>query len=82
MRNRRLEQRAKVPKEPYEIKKNDIRPLYYKQTPHGSILSRSPMISMIFPSMKEKIRQYKEPLQTLPPVPTRAKSTVAFQRGQ
>ena len=76
VRNKRLLARAKVPKEPYEIKKNDIRPLYYKQTPHGSILSRSPMISMIFPSMKEKIRQYKEPLQTLPPVPTRAKSTV------
>lgn len=30
LRNKRLLQRAKVPKEPYETKKNDIRPLYYK----------------------------------------------------
>ena len=73
-RNKRLLARAKVPKEPYEIKKNDIRPLYHKQTPHGSVLSRSPMISLIFPSMQDKIREFKQPV-SLPPInPNRSKS--------
>jgi hypothetical protein len=82
-RNKRLLAKAKVPKEPYEIKKNDIRPLYHKQTPHGSVLSRSPMISMIFPSMQDKIRQFKHPIN-LPPI-SRSKSmagNVRMNMGQ
>jgi hypothetical protein len=80
-RNLRLIARSKVPKMPYEIKKNDIRPLYHKQTPHGSVLSRSPMISMIFPSMKDKIRQFKQPINMeIPPISARLKSAAGTAR--
>lgn len=40
--------------------KSEIRPLYYKLTPHGAVESRSPMVSLIFPSLKDKMRPFKE----------------------
>ena len=50
--------RFKVPKESnrqsYLRAKTEIRPLFNRLTPHGAVNSRSPLVSMIFPSMKDK----------------------------
>ena len=36
--------------------KTEIRPLFTRQTPHGAVQSRSPLVSMIFPSLKDKTK--------------------------
>jgi len=36
--------------------KTEIRPLFNRLTPHGAVNSRSPLVSMIFPSLKDKFR--------------------------
>lgn len=56
--------KARVPNENYThsyIKqKTEIRPLFYKLTPYGATNARSPLVSLIFPSMKDKIRVFEE----------------------
>lgn len=56
--------KAKVPNQNYRhsyIKqKTEIRPLFYKLTPYGATNARSPLVSLIFPSMKDKIRVFEE----------------------
>ena len=53
-----MEMRFKVPKESnrqsYLRAKTEIRPLFNRLTPHGAVNARSPLVSMIFPSMKDK----------------------------
>jgi len=53
-----MEMRFRVPKETHRqsyIKaKTEIRPLFNRLTPHGALNSRSPLVSMIFPSLKDK----------------------------
>merc|ERR1712086_1193592 len=55
---KRVELRFKVPKEnnrqSYLRAKTEIRPLFNRLTPHGAVNSRSPLVSMIFPSLKDK----------------------------
>lgn len=42
-------------------KKTEIRPMYNSSvTPYGAINSRSPLVSLIFPSLKDKIRNFEE----------------------
>ncbi len=57
---KKLMLRSRVPKEsgrvPLNKTKSEIRPLYNRMTPHAAIFSRSPMVSLIFPSVKDKIR--------------------------
>ena len=36
--------------------KTEIRPLFARVTPHGAVSSRSPLVSMIFPSLKDKMK--------------------------
>ncbi len=36
--------------------KTEIRPLFTRLTPHGAVQSRSPLVSMIFPSLKDKTK--------------------------
>ena len=59
-----MEMRIKVPKEnnrqSYLKAKTEIRPLFSRLTPHGAINSRSPLVSMIFPSMKDKVKVFQE----------------------
>ena len=54
--------RFKVPKESnrqsYLRAKTEIRPLFSRLTPHGAVNSRSPLVSMIFPSLKDKQRSF------------------------
>ena len=57
----RLLKRSTVPKPRFDLPASDIKPLYYKQTPLGSTFSRTAMMSMIFPSMQDKMRSYKSP---------------------
>lgn len=56
--------KSKIPNEnfrhSYLRQKTEIRPLFYKLTPHGATNARSPLISLIFPSMKDKIRVFEE----------------------
>lgn len=40
--------------------KNEIRPLFCYLTPHGARNSRSPLVSLLFPSMKDKIRVFED----------------------
>lgn len=40
--------------------KSEIRPLYNRLTPHGAVLTRSPMVSLIFPSLKDKIKMFQD----------------------
>lgn len=40
--------------------KSEIRPLFHRLTPHGAVLSRSPMVSLIFPSLKDKMKSFKD----------------------
>lgn len=60
----RYAMKSRVPNENYRhsyIKqKTEIRPLFYKLTPHGATNARSPLISLLFPSMKDKIRVFEE----------------------
>jgi hypothetical protein len=59
-----LELKFKVPKESnrqsYLRAKTEIRPLFNRLTPHGAVNSRSPLVSMIFPSLKDKIKIFQE----------------------
>ena len=61
---KRMELRFKVPKEnnrqSYIRSKNEIRPLFNRLTPHGATNSRSPLVSMIFPSLKDKIKIFQD----------------------
>ena len=53
-----------MPKEHYRQSylraKTEIRPLYTILTPHGAVNSRSPLVSLIFPSSKDKIRIFED----------------------
>ena len=40
--------------------KQEIRPLYHKLTPYNAATCRSPMVSLIFPSTKDKIRMHAD----------------------
>ena len=40
--------------------KTEIRPLFTRLTPHGAVQSRSPLVSMIFPSLKDKTKIFQE----------------------
>lgn len=57
----RMELRFKVPKESnrqsYIRSKTEIRPLFARLTPHGAVSARSPLVSLIFPSQKDRINQ-------------------------
>ena len=59
-----MEMRFKVPKvnnrQSYLKAKTEIRPLFTRLTPHGAVQSRSPLVSMIFPSFKDKKNQYND----------------------
>jgi len=59
-----MELRFKVPKEnnrqSYLRAKTEIRPLFNRLTPHGAVNSRSPLVSMIFPSLKDKIKIFQD----------------------
>ena len=59
-----MELRFKVPKESnrqsYLRAKTEIRPLFNRLTPHGAVNSRSPLVSMIFPSLKDKFRIFQD----------------------
>jgi len=59
-----MEMRFKVPKvknrQSYIKAKTEIRPLFNRLTPHGATNSRSPLVSMIFPSHKDKKNMYNE----------------------
>lgn len=59
---KRMGERFKVPKESnrqsYLRAKTEIRPLFSRLTPHGAVNSRSPLVSMIFPSLKDKQRSF------------------------
>jgi hypothetical protein len=61
---KRMEMRIKVPKEKnrqsYIKSKTEIRPLFSRLTPHGATYSRSPLVSMIFPSLKDKMKIFQE----------------------
>lgn len=43
--------------------KTEIRPLFSRLTPHGAVQSRSPLVSMIFPSLKDKTKIFQEESQ-------------------
>lgn len=61
---KRMEHRLKVPKEShrqsYLKSKTEIRPLFSRLTSYGAINSRSPLVSMIFPSMRDKMKIFQE----------------------
>lgn len=61
---KRMEMRFKVPKEfnrqSLLKSKSEIRPLFSRLTPHGATNSRSPLVSMIFPSQKDKIKIFQD----------------------
>ena len=61
---RRMEKRFNVPKvnerQSYLKAKTEIRPLYTRLTPSGAISMRSPLVSMIFPSLKTKTEMFQE----------------------
>lgn len=61
---RRLIQRQKVPKDARKMKfqrnKSEIRPFYQKMNTSSALNSRSPMVSLIFPSLKDKIKMFEE----------------------
>lgn len=52
--------RFKVPKEANRQSllksKTEIRPLFQRMTPYGAVNTRSPLVSMIFPSMNDKCK--------------------------
>ena len=60
----RLIQRSKVPKDAKRMKfnrqKSEIRPFYQKMNTSSALNSRSPMVSLIFPSLKDKIKMFEE----------------------
>ena len=61
----RYAMKSRVPNENYGRQsylrqKTEIRPLFSNLTPHGARNSRSPLVSLIFPSMKDKIRVFEE----------------------
>ena len=47
-------------RQPLNRTKSEIRPLYNRLTPHGAVLCRSPMVSLIFPSLKDKIKIFQD----------------------
>ena len=58
-----MEMRTKVPKETKKglVKsKSEIRPLFSSLNPHGATNSRSPLVSLLFPSRKDKMTTFEE----------------------
>ena len=60
----RLEKRQKVPKDWEKIKfirqRQEVRPFYNKLNSWSAIKCRSPMVSLIFPSMNDKRKLFEE----------------------
>ena len=42
------------------MKKGELRPLFSRLTPYGATNTRSPLVSMIFPSLKDKMKRFQE----------------------
>lgn len=61
---KRLQLRHRIPKEDlkpqFQKAKANIRPMYTRLNPLGATLSRSPMVSLIFPSLKDKTKLFQE----------------------
>jgi hypothetical protein len=61
---KRMELRFRVPKEnnrqSYRKSKTEIRPLFSRLTPQGALEARSPLVSMIFPSLGDKKKIFQE----------------------
>jgi len=53
-----------VPKETHRAgllkAKSEIRPLFCNLSPHGATNSRSPLVSLLFPSRKDKMSLFEE----------------------
>ena len=68
--------------------KTEIRPLFSRLTPHGATNTRSPLVSMIFPSLKDKIRMFqdetikKETVQRVGANPGASKSSMNVKRTE
>ena len=64
---KRAEMRIQVPsisnRQSYIRSKNEIRPLFARLTPHGAVTSRSPLVSMLFPSLKDKTKIFQDDLR-------------------
>ena len=60
-----MEQRLKIPKEPFKSNvvssnpKQDIRPLFVNLTPYSATNGRSPLLSLVFPTVKDKINNMR-----------------------
>ena len=69
----------KVPKESnrqsYRTSKTEIRPLFSRLTPHGAVSSRSPLVSMIFPSLKDKTKIFQDELSKKEAAGTRSNTS-------
>ena len=63
-REKRILLRQKVPKDwrkaKFQRNKSEIRPFYQKLSAHSALQSRSPMVSLIFPSLKDKIKLFQD----------------------
>ena len=61
---KRMEMRTRVPKETNRQgllkSKSEIRPLFSKLNPHGATNARSPLVSLLFPSRKDKMALFQE----------------------
>ena len=44
----------------FNRQKSEIRPFYQKMNTSSALNSRSPMVSLIFPSLKDKIKMFEE----------------------
>ena len=67
-------------RQPLNRTKSEIRPLYNRLTPHGAVLCRSPMVSLIFPSLKDKIKIFQDESKKLKDA--RANSSVHVRRNE
>lgn len=63
---------------PIDKTKSEVRPVYHRLTPHGAVLTRSPMVSLIFPSVKDKIKNFQA--DSKKSAETRANTTVHMRR--
>ena len=44
----------------FQRNKSEIRPFYQRMNTSSALNSRSPMVSLIFPSLKDKIKMFEE----------------------
>lgn len=69
-----MKERVKIPKDPFKSKpayspRGEIRPLFVNFSPYSATSGRSPLVSIMFPTVKDKITTVNRLCEEITAVP-------------